>query len=496
MKKKQSIFALLMMLSLITSCNNQNVPTSSDIGQSESVAEVSTTTDTTTTTEAVTTTEFVFPDLTKDEFNESDLEIYHTDFKPSKELEDEIMEYINNYDETCSIYMVNLEDYATFGYNSDTYIATASTIKCPFAFYCYQQIEKGEESFDNTLTYRRGYYSSGTGVLKDHGSGTDYSIRRLLYYMIHYSDNVAFLMLQDHFGYQGYNEMMQSFGFETFLDEHTQWGKLSSHALGYIWTEIYKYKDTCDEGAIFFDTLVNAGSNFLIWPFTDEGYEYKIAHKSGWASPGYHDSGIVLSEHPYVIVIMTDSEGDPKDNSFFYNMAIEMNKLHDEYLEYLGQEPSHTGELPADMYNYLSKYRDGYDEDDEDVFGYFPNGDTQFTTTQEVSTSTTTTITTTTTTTTTTTEPTTTTVTTTTTQEPTTKSTTVSSSTSKSTSKTTTTTEDDYDYDNDNDYEYQVTTVPVTEAPVITYTQPTTVYVDPSQNTNRYQYYDDNNIYF
>lgn len=476
-----------MMLSLITSCNNADVQTSNDIG--ESISETSTTTQMTTTT-TVATTETTLPDLSKDEFSEDSLEILHTNFKPSKELEDEIMEYINNYDETCSIYMVNLEDYATFGYNSDTYISTASTIKCPFAFYCYKEIEKGNFNLDDTILYRSGYYSSGTGVLKDSGSGTYYSIRKLLYYMIHYSDNVAFLMLQDHFGYQGYNEMMESYGFETFLNDEIKWGKLSSHALGYIWTQIYQYKDQCDEGAIFFDTLVNAKSNFLIWPFSEAGYEYKIAHKSGWASPGYHDSGIVLSEHPYVIVIMTDSEGDPKDNSFFYNMALKMNKLHDEYLEYLGQEPSKTGELPADMYDYLQKYRDGYDEDDEDVFGYFGDGDIQFTTTTTTSTTTEPTTTTTSETTTTTTEPTTTTTITTTT--------TVTTTTPTSTTTTITTTEEDYqdDYEDYNDDDYEITTTPTTEIPEITYTIPTTKYNDPYQNTDRYQYFDDDNIYF
>ena len=149
-------------------------------------------------------------------------------------------------------------------------------------------------------------------------------------------------MLQDYFGYEGYNKMMSDYGFETFLDDSVKWGKLSSHALGYIWTEIYKYKDQSEEGAILYDTLVNAGSNFLIWPFTEAGYDYKIAHKSGWASPGYHDSGIVLSEHPFVIVVMTESEGETRDSSFFYNIVLKLNQLHDEYLEYIGQEPSCT----------------------------------------------------------------------------------------------------------------------------------------------------------
>ncbi|MGN0605116.1 MAG: serine hydrolase [Oscillospiraceae bacterium] len=297
-----------------------------------------------------TETEATLPDLTKDVFEGGKLEILHTDFKPSKEMEDEINRIVNGYNKNFSIYMVNLEDYAVFGYNSDVYVPTASTIKCPFAFYCYKEIEKGNHSFDDTLLYKSGYYSSGTGVLKDSGSGTYYKVRTLLNYMIHYSDNVAFLMLQDYFGYEGYNEMMESYGFETYLNGQIKWGKLSSHALGYIWTQIFDYRNKCEEGEIFYHDLVYAGSNFLIWPMTEAGYSYNIAHKSGWASPGYHDSGIVLSEHPYVLVIMTESEGETRDSGFFYNMTIAMNDLHDEYLEYLGQQPSQKGAVTPEEF--------------------------------------------------------------------------------------------------------------------------------------------------
>jgi len=335
MKKFYGLIAIIMTLTAFSSCsNNETQEVSANLGDSITTIQEVTTIET--------TVETTIPKLNEDVFQEDTLEILHTNFRPSEQLESEIMELIENYGTTCSLYMVNLEDYATFGYNSDTYISTASTIKCPFAYYCYKEIEKGNYSFDDTLLYKSGYYSNGTGVLKDSGSGTYYTVEDLLYYMIHYSDNVAYLMLQDYFGYEGYNEMMSKYGFETFLDDSVKWGKLSSHALGYIWTEIYDYKDQSEEGAILWDTLVNAGSNFLIWPFTEAGYDYQIAHKSGWASPGYHDSGIVLSEHPFVIVVMTDSDGKTRDSSFFYNIVLKLNELHDEYLEYLGQEPSCT----------------------------------------------------------------------------------------------------------------------------------------------------------
>lgn len=335
MKKLCTAATFLAVISILSSCSTVDTIPVSQTLETSVVTSV-----TTAATETETTTSEII-DLRKDSFNKNEISVYHTDFEISDELYSEIMSIINQYGTECSFYMVNLEDNATFGYNSDCYIATASTVKFPFAYYCYREIEKDNYSFDDSLLYKSGYYSGGTGVLKDSGSGRYYSVETLLNYMIHYSDNIAFYMLQDYFGYEGYNEMLSSDGFETYINQTTKWGKISSHALGYYWTQVYSYKDECTEGAVLWDTLVNACSNFLLWPFSEIGCEdYVIAHKSGWASPGYHDSGIVLSEHPFVIVVMTNSEGELRDSSFFYNIVIAINKLHDEYLTYLGQEPS------------------------------------------------------------------------------------------------------------------------------------------------------------
>ncbi len=326
------IFLFIVLLTTFTACSNETKETFAELEVTEAVE---TTVAETTEPEVTTTiTEETEIHLENDVFPKNEFTILHTDFEPSEELMDEIMYYINRYSKNCSLYMVNLEDYATFGYNSDYYIPTASTIKCPFSFYCYQEIQRGNNSFNEQVLYKSGYYSNGTGILKDYGTGTYYSVRDLLYYTIHFSDNVAFLMLQDHFGYEGYNQMIEDYGFEPYINDTIKWGKLSSHALGFIWTEIYKYKDECDEGAIFYDTLLNAQSNFLTWPLTEAGYDYKVAHKSGWAEPGYHDSGIVYAEQPYVIVVMTESNGELEDNGFFYNIVIKLNELHEEYMQY------------------------------------------------------------------------------------------------------------------------------------------------------------------
>ena len=147
-KKKYAPLAVAVAFSLVAGYSLSFINKSDDSEKSiEAVNYIQyqpaeTTAPAETTEEIVTGSETERPDLLEDSFSKTELEILHTDFEPSEKLESEIMQLVNNYNKTCSFYMVDLTDYAVFGYNSDTYIPTASTIKCPFAFYCYNEIEK------------------------------------------------------------------------------------------------------------------------------------------------------------------------------------------------------------------------------------------------------------------------------------------------------------------------------------------------------------------
>ena len=87
----------------------------------------------------------------------------------------------------------------TVSYNGEAPIFTASTIKAPAMIYLYEMASLGEVDLNEELTYTRGYYSDGSGVLKTKSFDTKYSIDTLIGYAIHDSDNAAYAMLMNRY---------------------------------------------------------------------------------------------------------------------------------------------------------------------------------------------------------------------------------------------------------------------------------------------------------
>ena len=238
---------------------------------------------------------------------------------------------VNKYPKNISFYGISLDGKISFGYNPDIKYSCASSIKAPFSLYCYKQIENGNNTFDEIVLYNSNYYSTGTGIIKS-SNKKQFTIEELLFNTIYHSDNIAYGMLYDYFGTEGYNKMMDELGCSYLkLGTNSQWGFASPREMVLVWQEIYRYKDT-EIGKKFFDTLLDAKYNFL----KDSLPDYTIAHKSGWSQRGYNDHGVVFGDTPYIISIMLPNPED-KDNyqAVFKEITILCNEIMNEYNLYL-----------------------------------------------------------------------------------------------------------------------------------------------------------------
>ncbi|MEG2289187.1 MAG: serine hydrolase [Clostridium sp.] len=234
------------------------------------------------------------------------INIQNSKFAISDELLAEINNVINGYEGKSSFYVVSMEDNMSFGYNPDVAFETASTIKAPFALYCFKEIAKGNASLDEEKIYEERFYRDGSGVLQYEPIGGVYTLKELLFYTINCSDNIAYYMIHDRFWDEGYNNMLRNLGCEQYyLPNGSKWGWASARSAALIWQEIYKFSKESTEGAIYFDMLLNAQYSY-IKPGVPQ---YKSAHKSGWTELLCHDTGIVFAEKPYIIAVMTDNEG-------------------------------------------------------------------------------------------------------------------------------------------------------------------------------------------
>lgn len=238
-----------------------------------------------------------------DTFDNDFITINNSDYIIPDEYIDKIKQHIDSFRYNSGFYVIDLETQMSFGYNADRNFFSASTVKAGYALYCFKEISRGNAEFNDLIMYKSNHYIGGSGSTQHSVYGTLFTIKVLLYRMLYDSDNIAYYMLIDHFGLDGYNEMISNLGCTNTISKWNKWGQLTPHELGLIWQEIYRFKDSCDEGELLWTYLTGNLYNEIK---TELPKYDNVAHKSGWNAEVCHEAGIVLSDTPYIVTVMSD----------------------------------------------------------------------------------------------------------------------------------------------------------------------------------------------
>ncbi len=250
------------------------------------------------------TTGGMFLDNRNDVFEEGVISVNNSSYQLPKALEQEIWDTMNEYKFVTGFYVIDLETRMSVGLNVDKEFSAASTVKTGYALYLAKALSEGLFSLDDILEYKEHHYCTGSGSTQYSEYGTLFTLKALFYRMIYNSDNVAYYMLSEYTGIDGYNELLASLGCHNSLTKKSRWCDFTPRELALIWSEIYDFKDTCEEGALLWKYLTtNLYNEFQVAMPEYSG----SAHKSGWNHYGYHESGIVLAKRNYICVVMTET---------------------------------------------------------------------------------------------------------------------------------------------------------------------------------------------
>lgn len=223
--------------------------------------------------------------------------------KDLSSLENDIRKYISRFKGKYGIYYLNLKDGSSFGINStDEYIA-ASTVKIPINLYLFKKIEEGAIDPEKKITYLKEDYEGGTGRLRREKVGSKYSIRMLSKYSIIYSDNVATNMLLRLLGRNEVKDFMRELGGTVVSYEKNI---SCPRDMAIYMKEVYKFcranPELGDELMWYFENTVF--NDRIPKPLPKN---IKVAHKTGNQIAALHDVGIVFTDTPYVLAIMSQN---------------------------------------------------------------------------------------------------------------------------------------------------------------------------------------------
>ena len=218
----------------------------------------------------------------------------------------------------------------TISYNEHAPIFTASTIKAPAMIYLYEKASLGEIDLNEQLTYDGSYYSEGSGVLKTKNLNTKYTIKELIEYTIHESDNIAYWMLMQRFNRNDMYEFWTNLGTENIFKYNTIWGYTSSNDAAIYMEELYRfYLENNQYSNTIMDLFKNSGWKVI----SNKNGEFNTASKGGWSEESFHDAAIIFEKNPYILVIMSKT-GESDYNYLFQATSKLVGQIHEEYWQY------------------------------------------------------------------------------------------------------------------------------------------------------------------
>jgi len=202
---------------------------------------------------------------------------------------------------TYGVYVYRLEDDQEYGLRQNEIFPAASLMKLPVILTLYQEAETGRIDLGTEYKLLEKDKRGGAGILQSRPAGEVYTYRKLAELMGQYSDNTANNVLVKILGVEKIQQTIDSLGMKktNFAEyETTPWD------IGLFFRRLY-------EGGVVSSQHKEEILKFL----TKTGWEdripagipqeVRVAHKIGTEIGVFSDAGIVFSQKPFVLVIMS-----------------------------------------------------------------------------------------------------------------------------------------------------------------------------------------------
>ncbi len=280
-----------------------------------------------------------------------------------KEIDYEAMGY--RYP-TVAVSYRDMERGTAYSYNGDTDFFSASLIKAPYIYTLLHQIAQYNEikranptndpavgktltqeiwdkyDLERKITVTESMVEKGSGKIKDMdlSGGKEFTVLELIEYAIKVSDNTAFRILRNEFGYDYFWSVSRQLGIKSVF---TSFNHLTADEACIYLAAIYDFaKDYPTEGGVLINLMKNANHQVLITQAVSN--PYAVAHKYGWDADSYHDMALVYGDAPYAVCVMTNfdfSVNDDDLNKYIRSLVSEIEKLHTAFYRATEEQKKH-----------------------------------------------------------------------------------------------------------------------------------------------------------
>ena len=267
---------------------------------------------------------------------------------------------------TIAISYRDMERGTAYSYNGDHVYFSASLIKAPYIYSLLHQIAQYNEikkanptndpsvgktlaqelwdkyDLERKITVTESMVEKGSGKIKDMDltGGKEFTVLELIEYAIKVSDNTAFRILRNEYGYDYFWSVSRQLGVKSVF---TSFNNLTADEACIYLAAIYDFaKDYPSEGGLLINLMKNANHQVLITRAVSN--PYAVAHKYGWDADSYHDMALVYGDAPFAVCVMTNfdfSVNDDDLNEYIRSLVAEIEKLHNTFYRVTEEQKKH-----------------------------------------------------------------------------------------------------------------------------------------------------------
>ncbi len=225
------------------------------------------------------------------------------DREKAEEVIDKFREATRELSGVYGLYIMQLDSGFSYGENDVDTFGPASLNKLPVMLAMYVEAERGSLSLSDKYKLKSSDKVSGSGSLSGKPAGFELTYRDLVRYMGKESDNTAFNIAKNILGEEKIQKVIDEIGMgETVIFGEEQ--KTTPYEIGLLFQKLWGGKVVSPESR---DEIIRylIDTNFEEWLAARIPPEVEVAHKFGRELHVVNDAGIVFTDSPYVIVIMS-----------------------------------------------------------------------------------------------------------------------------------------------------------------------------------------------
>lgn len=220
---------------------------------------------------------------------------------PPQIAKDEFLSLTANLTGTYGFYFYQLESKYSYGIREKEIFPAASLIKLPVLITLYQLAQSGQINLDEVYALKEQDKVGGAGSLQYASAGTQKTFRQLAQAMCHSSDNTAAHIVATRLTVAKIQATISQIGMtQTSYQDNTT----TPEDMGILLQKLYS------------DQLISPEYKQELFTYlTDTEWESLIptglppgittAHKYGSEVATWSDAGIIFTNHPFVLVIMS-----------------------------------------------------------------------------------------------------------------------------------------------------------------------------------------------